>query len=164
MRILGIDPALNISGFGVIDDTSGKLSLVKAGIIRTKPKDTLSQRLDVIHNAVLGIVQELKPDCMVLEKVYVHYRHQTTAFILGQARGVICLVSAQTQLPLFEYAATRVKKALVGQGLASKAQVQRMVMNALDFKQLPKHKDITDALALAIAHNQMAKSCCRLNA
>lgn len=158
MRILGIDPALSITGFGVIDGTINGLSLVDAGVVKTKSKSSLPTRLTTIHQAILEIVKRAKPDCIILEKLYVHYRHPTTAHILGQARGVICLISAETHLPLFEYASTRVKKAIVGQGLASKAQVQRMVSNILGLAQLPKYYDVTDALALAITHSYIAKS------
>lgn len=153
MRILGIDPALNITGFGVIDQTASGLSLVEAGIVEAKSRFPLPERLVKIYREILKITRDLKPDCLILEKLYVHYRHPTTAYILGQARGIICLVSAQAHLPLFEYAATRVKKAIVGHGLASKSQIQRMVANILGLRQLPKHQDITDALALAVAHS-----------
>ena len=89
-----------------------------------------------------------------MEKLYAHYHHPTTAYILGQARGVICLACARNRnIPLVEYAATRVKKAVLGRGLASKYQVQQMVMSLLDLKESPKYTDVTDALALAIAHS-----------
>ena len=163
MRILGIDPALSITGFGVIDEAINGLSLVDAGIVKTKSKDSLPGRLATIYQGILEIVKRLKPGCIILEKLYVHYRHPTTAYILGQARGIICLISAEVHLPLFEYATTRVKKAVIGQGLASKAQIQRMVINILGLVQLPKYQDITDALGLAIAHSYIFKSKRRLN-
>ena len=94
----------------------------------------------------------------MLEKLYAHHHHPTTAYILGHARGVICLACARNRnLPLMEYAATRVKKAVLGHGLASKAQVQRMVASILDLDSLPKYTDVSDALALAIAHSYMAR-------
>ena len=158
MRILGIDPALRVTGYGVIDFKGNKLSLVEAGIIRTSPQHKLPQRLDKIYQAVTGLIFDLKPDVAVLEKLYAHYRHPTTAYILGQARGVICLASETCNIPLFEYAATRVKKALIGKGQAAKYQVQRMVVNILRLKQLPRYSDVTDALALAIAHSSIIKA------
>ncbi len=163
MRIMGIDPALSITGFGAIDETSSGLCLIDAGIVKTKSNISLPARLAIIHQGILKIFKELKPDCIILEKVYVHYRHPTTAYILGQARGIICLASAEVHLPLFEYSATRVKKAIVGGGLASKTQIQRMVTGILGLRQLPKYQDITDALALAIAHSYIAKSNRRLS-
>ncbi|MFH1339285.1 MAG: crossover junction endodeoxyribonuclease RuvC [Candidatus Omnitrophota bacterium] len=158
MRILGIDPALSITGYGVIDETNTSLRLVDAGIVKTKSNVLLPERLEQIHKGIFRIVKNFGPDCLVLEKLYVHYRHPTTAYVLGQARGIICLISAQANLFLFEYAATRIKKAIVGRGLASKSQIQRMVTGILGLTELPRYEDITDALALAIAHSYIAKS------
>jgi crossover junction endodeoxyribonuclease RuvC len=104
------------------------------------------------------LIADIKPDALVLEKLYAHYRHPTTAYLLGQARGVICLACAKANIPLVEYAATRVKKAIVGKGLASKNQVQRMVSSMLSLATMPKYTDITDALALAIAHHYIMRS------
>ncbi len=155
MRILGIDPALTITGYGVVDFNKNKLFLLEAGVIKTSTRQLMSQRLKIIYEGVTDLISETKPDAMVLEKLYVHYHHPTTAYILGQARGVICLTSAEANIPLVEYSATRVKKAIVGQGLASKYQVQRMVVDLLDLGHLPKYTDVTDALALAIAYSNI---------
>ncbi len=159
MKILGIDPALTITGYGIIDLKKNRLSLLDAGIVATSPKLTLPERLNKIHRTLSKLIFDIKPDVVVLEKLYAHYRHPTTAYILGQARGVICLACAQENVPLVEYAATRVKKAVVGYGLASKHQVQRMVANILNLNisSLPKYTDVTDALALAIAHSYIVK-------
>ncbi len=164
MRILGIDPALSITGFGVIDEINGSLSLVEAGIVKTEVRYPLPVRLVKIYGEIRLIIERTNPNCIVLEKIYVHYRHPTTAYILGQARGVICLISAEMNLPLFEYAATRVKKAILGNGLASKSQIQKMIVTAIGLKQLPKYMDITDAIALAITHSYIFKTQCRLKA
>ncbi len=158
MRILGVDPALSLTGFGIIDDTDKGLFLVDAGVVKTRSQSPLPERLKTIYQSFLKIVKNSNPDCIILEKLYVHYRHPTTAYILGQARGIICLVSAKMSLPLFEYAATRVKKSIVGGGLASKAQIQRMVTNILGMSSSPRYQDVTDALALAIAHSYITKS------
>ncbi len=158
MIILGIDPALTITGYGVIDVKKNKLVLVEAGIIKTFPKEEIPKRLNKIYQAVNKLILDVKPDVLVLEKLYAHYRHPTTAYILGQARGVICLACATQDIPLVEYAATRVKKAVVGKGLASKAQVQRMVAGLLNFSEIPQYADVTDALALAITHSYIIKT------
>jgi len=158
MRILGVDPALRITGFGVVDETKSGLRVVETGIVKTKSKNSISVRLATIYQGIQETVKRLKPDCIILEKLYVHYRHPTTAYILGQARGIICLISAEAGVPLFEYAVTRVRKAVIGAGLASKTQIQRMVSSILGLEQLPKSQDITDALALAVAHSYIAKS------
>jgi len=157
MRILGIDPALTVTGYGVIDFRKNKLSLLEAGIVTTNSRETTPKRLDKIYRAVTKLIFDTKPDVMVLEKLYVHYRHPTTAYILGQARGVICLSCARKNIPLVEYAATRIKKAIVGNGLASKYQVQRMVATILNLNSLPKYTDVTDALALAIAYSYIMR-------
>jgi crossover junction endodeoxyribonuclease RuvC len=158
MRILGIDPALKITGYGIIDWQNNALSLVGAGCVITRYNQTLPKRLDKIYQAILELIQKYRPEVMVLEKIYVHYHHPTTAYLLGQARGIICLVCAQANIPLIEYAATQVKKAIVGRGQASKLQIQRMVIATLKLKNVPKYLDITDALALAIAYSYFSRA------
>jgi crossover junction endodeoxyribonuclease RuvC len=158
MRILGVDPALTITGYGVIETKNNKLYVIEAGIVSTDSKLVIQKRLDKIYRCILSLIKESKPDAMVLEKLYAHYRHPTTAYLLGQARGVICLACAKGNIPLVEYSATRVKKAVVGSGLASKYQVQRMVAGILNLNILPKYTDVTDALALAIAHSYIIRS------
>ena len=158
MRILGIDPALAVTGYGVIDAVKSSITLWEAGIVSTTAKQDLPQRLDRIYQAILKLMSDSDPDVTVLEKLYAHYRHPTTAYILGEARGVICLACAQKKIPLVEYSATRIKKAITGKGLASKYQVQRMVGDTLGLKELPKFTDVTDALALAIAHSNIARN------
>jgi len=158
MIILGIDPALAITGYGVIQVKGNCLVLQEAGIIQTQAKEDTSKRLDKIYRGIIKLIEDTHPHCLVLEKIYSHYRHPTTSYILGQARGVICLAAASKGIPFFEYSATRIKKAIVGKGLASKAQVQRMVANTLELKTLPRYMDVTDALALAIAHSYIIKS------
>lgn len=158
MIILGIDPALAITGYGVIQVKGSCLALLEAGIIRTRAKEDTSKRLDIIYRGIIKLIDDTSPHCLVLEKIYSHYRHPATSYILGQARGVICLAAASRKIPFFEYSATRIKKAIVGKGLASKAQVQRMVANTLGLKTLPAYMDVTDALALAIAHSYIMKS------
>jgi len=158
MRILGVDPALTVTGYGVIDAEGKNLALLEAGIIKTSPRQAIPLRLEKIHQAVLRLISDTKPEVMVLEKLYAHYRHPTTAFILGQARGVICLTCAQQGIPLVEYGATRVKKAITGRGLASKHQIQRMVTGVLSLGKVPSYTDVTDALALAIAHSYIMRA------
>ncbi|MCX5700258.1 MAG: crossover junction endodeoxyribonuclease RuvC [Candidatus Omnitrophica bacterium] len=157
MIILGIDPALTITGYGVIQAKSNKLFLLEAGIIVTSPKEKIEKRLERIYSGIIKLISDTKPEVLVLEKLFAHYRHPTTSYILGQARGVICLATAVKNIRLVEYAATRVKKAVVGEGLASKVQVQRMVADLLNISSLPKYTDVTDALALAIAHSYIER-------
>jgi len=158
MRILGIDPALRITGFGLVDWNGREFTLICAGTISAPEKEPMPRRLLKIHAAVTRLIFEFKPDLMVLEKIFAHSRHPATSFALGQARGVICLACGSAGLPLAEYAASRVKKALTGNGLASKAQVQRSVTGLLGMKKVPRYLDVTDALALAIAFCYLAKA------
>lgn len=157
MIIVGIDPALVTTGFGVIESKGNVLRLIEAGVIQTSAKEPTPKRLDRIFTGVLKLIDDVGADCLVLEKIYSHYKHPATACILGQARGVICLAASTKKIPFSEYAATRIKKAIVGKGLASKAQVQRMVAHSLGIKTLPALMDVTDALALAIAHSYIIK-------
>lgn len=156
MRILGIDPALSVTGYGIIDIKKNKPFLLEAGIIQTSSSQQIARRLEKIYLGIARLIAQTSPEVMVLEKLYAHYRHPTTAYLLGQARGVICLASARVNIPLVEYAATRVKKAVTGEGLASKYQIQRLVADILNLKTVPKYSDVTDALALAIAHSYIS--------
>jgi crossover junction endodeoxyribonuclease RuvC len=158
MIILGVDPALATTGYGVIQVKGSCLTLHEAGIIQTQAKEDTSKRLDKIYRGMIKLISDTHPDCLVLEKIYSHYRHPATSYILGQARGVICLAAASKAIAFFEYSATRIKKAIVGKGLAPKVQVQRMVASILGLKTLPRYMDVTDALALAIAHSYIIKS------
>lgn len=157
MIIVGIDPALAVSGYGVIQVNKSGITLIEAGIIKTSIKDALPRRLDRIYRGILKLIDDTRADCLVLENIYSHYKHPATACILGQARGVICLAAQTAGLPLFEYSATRIKKAIVGKGLASKAQVQRMVNHTLRLNATTAYLDVTDALALAIGHSYIVK-------
>lgn len=157
MKILGIDPALSITGYGVVDFTKKELFLLEAGVIKTSAQQPLAQRLNKIYQGISNLISETRPDVAVVEKLYAHYLHPATSYLLGHARGVICFACAQADIPLVEYAATRIKKAIVGEGLASKHQVQRMVVDLLNLGHLPKYTDVTDALALAIAHSNIMK-------
>lgn len=157
MRILGIDPALNVTGYGLIESFNGNLRLIEAGIIRTTSSQNISERLNKIYRGIFKLVKERKPEVLVLEKLYAHWRHPTTAYILGQVRGVICLICAQMNIELSEYGVTRIKKAIIGRGNASKYQIQMMVANLLRLECAIKSSDVADALALAIAHAHISK-------
>lgn len=157
MKILGIDPAFSVTGYGLIETKNNKLTIIEAGVIITEPKESYAERLHKIYRGILKIIDEFKPEVMVVEKLYAHYRHPTTAYLLGQVKGITSLICAQRNLPLFEYAATRMKKAITGHGMASKLQVQRMVASLLGLEQVSRYTDVTDALALAIAHSYILR-------
>jgi len=157
MKILGIDPGLCITGYGFIEAGPKGLKLIEAGVVRTSAKDGLGNRIEKIYEGIKGLVKESKPDVIVLEQLYSHYKHPTTAILMGHARGVICLLARQAGVELVGYSATRVKKAVTGAGHAGKYQIQRMMQNLFNMKTAPNPPDISDALALAVAHANISR-------
>ena len=151
MRILGVDPGLRVTGYGVIDvSAAGELTLVEAGMVRTKETEGIAERLRKIHDALDEVVEELKPGLLAIEKLYAHYEHPATAILMGHARGVVCLVAGRHGVKLVNLASTHVKKSVTGKGHAAKAQVQRMVQHVLGLDRVPEPPDVADALAVAI--------------
>lgn len=155
MRILGIDPGLSITGYGVIDAEQRRFKLIEAGVIRTLPKEGIENRLHKLYVNLMNLADEYKPSVLVLEKLYAHYKHPITALLMGHARGVICLVCGEKKIRLVSYPATRIKKAVVGKGHASKKQISGMITDLLGMKKTPEYDDITDALAIAVSHAYM---------
>jgi crossover junction endodeoxyribonuclease RuvC len=113
--------------------------------------------LVTLYEGIREVVAEYNPEALALEELYSHYAHPITAVLMGHARGVVCLAAAQSGIPVFDYASTKVKHSMVGSGRASKAQVQRAVQARLNLSQVPEPNDVADALALALCHWQMAK-------
>lgn len=157
MRVLGIDPGLNVTGYGLVEDKNSNLRLIEAGIIRTSSGMPIQDRLRKIYDNLSEIVEEYRPEALVLEKIYSHYKHPVTALLMGHARGVICLLCGKYNLPLTSYASTALKKSIVGRGRADKRQVAGMVKTFLNLKKHPEPEDVTDALALAINHLHMVR-------
>jgi crossover junction endodeoxyribonuclease RuvC len=153
MRIIGVDPALRVTGYGVVECEGDRFVHIASGTISTRSDKPLQERLNAVYNGITAQIDRYKPSVMVLEKVFVHHAHTTTAFLLGQARGTIVLAAEKCSIPVVEYAATQVKKSISGQGHATKQQIQRMVVSLLAMKEIPKFFDVTDALALAMAHS-----------
>ena len=149
--ILGIDPGLNTTGYGVIDVSSGKVRLLEAGIVRSRSK-ILSIKIKEIYDGIREVVESFPPDVMALEQLYTHYDRPTTAVMMGHARGAICLVAAQSGISVAPYAATKVKKILTGSGRATKDQVQRAIKLELRLDKYPEPPDVADALAIALCH------------
>ncbi len=151
MRILGIDPGSIVTGYGVIDYNSGKLSFVAFGAIESKKKDPFPERLKRVFDGLNKTIETYKPDHIALESVF-YGKSVKSAIKIGEARGVAILCSATAKIPMFEYAPTVVKRAVVGYGNAQKAQVSEMVKIILALSEVPKKFDATDALAIAICH------------
>jgi len=152
MRILGIDPGLNITGYGVLEIVDRQPRLVEAGVVRGKSRGSLTARVKEIHDGVAEVIASLQPEVMALEKLYSHYDRPTTAILMGHARGVICLAAAEAGISVEDYAATQVKKTLTGSGRAPKWQVQEAIQRELQLSTLPEPPDVADALAIALCH------------
>jgi crossover junction endodeoxyribonuclease RuvC len=162
MRILGIDPGLRTTGFGVIDVDGSNLSYVASGTISTQHLDIglLPARLKVLFDGIREVVARYEPDSASVEIVFVNVNPQST-LLLGQARGACITALVSNDLPVAEYTALQMKQAVVGYGRADKTQVQEMVRRLLTLPGLPG-SDAADALGLAITHAHAAKAMARL--
>ena len=149
-RILGIDPGLRITGFGVLDKSGNTLAYVTSGCIKTPQQGELSTRLKTILDGLAQVIAECRPQQIALEKVFVNTNPQST-LLLGQARGTAICAAVLHDLPVAEYTALQVKQAVVGNGHARKEQVQDMVQRLLKLGGAPM-PDAADALACAICH------------
>jgi crossover junction endodeoxyribonuclease RuvC len=152
MRILGIDPGLHITGYGLLDAGGQEPRLIEAGVIKTSPKDTMAGQLKEIASELEGIITQFRPDAIAVEELYSHYDHPRTAIIMGHARGIIFLKAAEAGIEVFPYASTRIKKSLTGNGRAKKSQVQLMIKSTLELPDVPEPPDAADALAIALCH------------
>jgi crossover junction endodeoxyribonuclease RuvC len=152
MRILGLDPGLNITGYGVIDADGGSLTVVEAGVIRGGSRRELGPRLGELYSGTSDLLQGLRPDAAAIEELYSHYERPRTAILMGHARGVLCLAVQQAGVPIHTYAATRIKRVLTGSGRAPKSQVQLAVARQLHLTTVPEPPDVADALAIAMCH------------
>lgn len=148
--ILGIDPALNTTGYGVISCHGNQLRLLEAGIIRTQAKGAIGDRLNELHQGVTEVIEAHRPTQLAIEQIFSHSERVRTAILLGHARGVICLAAGQAGIPIATFAPTRVKKTLTGNGRAAKPQMQQAVQLQLRLASLPEPHDVADALAIAI--------------
>jgi len=156
-RILGIDPGLNITGYGVIDVTIEGLRVVEAGVVRGKSRGSLHERVRDIFEGVQDVVQSLKPTAMAIEELYSHYKRPKTAILMGHARGVICLAGALAEIPVLTYPSTQIKRILTGAGRAPKNQMQESIRNELGLSAVPEPADVADALAVAICHYHLGE-------
>lgn len=152
VRILGVDPGSQKTGFGVIEKSAGKFHYVTSGLIRL-PKGNLPDRLKIIHSSLLDIIAEYRPEVMAVEDVF-FARDPKAALKLGQARGAAIVAGVSQELTVAEYAPTTIKQSVVGRGRAGKEQVQHMVVTLLKLPSTPA-EDAADALAVALCHGQV---------
>lgn len=156
MRILGLDPSLSSTGWGVIEVENNRLKYVADGFIKTDPKMPIAERLALIHKTLAQVIETYHPDEAAIEQVFLNDNPNST-IKLGMARGVVIMAPALFDIPVTEYEPTKVKKALVGVGRAEKSQVETMVKVLLPGCK-PKNNDSSDALAMAICHFHMRGS------
>lgn len=150
MRIIGIDPGLQLTGYGVVDYQLLRPRLVDGGVIRLNGRKPISERLVELEHELDAIFEEHKPEIAAVEQLYAHYAHPRTAILMGHARGVILLVAQRHGVRIEEFAANRVKQAVTGHGHASKPQMQRTIQAIWNLPKPPSPPDVADALAIAL--------------
>jgi len=150
MKILGIDPGLQICGYAVIEADRNRTKLLEAGICRTDSKKPIEKRLVQIAQDINSLLDKFKPACVAVEDLYSHYSHPKTAILMGHARGVILAQACKAGTDVKSFVATRIKKSLTGNGRASKLQVQRSIKSLLCLANVPEPPDVADAIAVAL--------------
>ncbi len=156
MIILGLDPGLATTGFGIINTNGNKFSLIKYGTLNTLPKYKLSQRINQLYESTTALLKTHQPDIIAIESLFFS-RNTKTALIVAQARGILLLSAEQYLKPIFEYTPPQIKLGICGYGKATKQQVQYMTKQLLNLNQPPKPDDAADALGVAICHAHSAK-------
>jgi crossover junction endodeoxyribonuclease RuvC len=151
--LIGLDPGLAVTGYGVIAIDGLKARLVEGGVIRIVRTHALENRLKELHDGITEILQQYAVESVAIEQLYSHYERPRTAILMAHARGVLCLAAAQRNLAIYSYKPTAVKKTLTGNGHANKLQMQLAVQHQLGLKKPPEPPDVADALAVAICHH-----------
>ncbi len=151
MIILGIDPGYAIVGWGIIDYTANRFSVIDYGAVTTEAKTPFNERLEAVYDGVEDIIKRYKPSALAIEKLF-YNTNAKTVIDVAQARGVINLAAVKNGVPIFEYTPLQVKQSVVGYGRAEKKQVQEMTRVILKLEKIPKPDDTADALAMAICH------------
>jgi crossover junction endodeoxyribonuclease RuvC len=155
VKIFGIDPGSDRTGYGCIDSSGGRHRLVICGFLSAPAGATFPEKLQAIHTGLAALLERHQPECVAVENIF-YARNVRSALKLGHARGVALLAACEAGLPLFEYAPAEIKRAVVGYGRAEKPQVQQMIKMLLGLDAAPSPHDVADALAVAICHVHMA--------
>lgn len=157
MIVLGIDPGIAITGFGVVRVEQNRHIVLGYGAIRTSSQETTARRLEAIYGELSKLIAEFEPDCLAVEELFFN-KNSASAMQVGQARGVAILAGTHAGLPVFEYTPLQVKTAVTGYGRAAKEQVAYMVCMLLGLENPPQPDDVTDALAICICHGYNANN------
>jgi len=150
MRILGIDPGLQVCGYACLEVSPGEEKLIEAGVFSTSADSAIEIRLNQIAEDTESLLKKFRPDVVAVEELYSHYAHPKTAILMGHARGVILQRCAEAAVGVRSFSATRVKKSLTGNGRASKEQMQKTIQTLLSLPDVPEPNDVADAIAVAI--------------
>lgn len=153
MIIIGIDPGVAITGYALLEERGSEYSYIASGCIRTKKELPSGDRLQTIFHQIQALIEKYKPGALAVEKLFFS-KNVRTAFQVGEARGVVILAAAGSNLEIFEYTPLQVKQAVAGYGKADKGQVQKMVQMLLKLSEPPKVDDEADAMAVALCHLQ----------
>jgi len=156
MRVMGLDPGLSSTGWGIVEERGAELTLGGYGVVATSPGPPLAQRLQSLYRELAGLIALQRPDAAAVEELFFS-RNSRTAFTVGQARGVALLALADAGVPVHEYTPLQVKQAVVGYGRATKDQVQRMLRMLLGLAVIPQPDDAADAVAVAICYLHAAR-------
>ncbi|MDA0807944.1 MAG: crossover junction endodeoxyribonuclease RuvC [Planctomycetota bacterium] len=157
VRVLGIDPGLNRTGYSIIERTAKGAVLREGGVIRSTKDLPLAERVHELAIGLREVIAEMKPSVMAIEQVFSHVAHPKTAILMAHARGVILLTAAEAKLPVIHYTPTQIKKLLTGNGQANKEQMQYAVQHELRLKKLLEPNDVADASAVALCHYHSVK-------
>ncbi len=156
MRILGLDPGLQTTGYGVLESTPSGPRVIEAGVLRSAEAGQrvaeMGPRLLALYDGLVEVLDQCKPDVIAVEQLYSHYEHPRTAILMAHARGAYFLAGAQRGLDVISYGATTVKKTVTGHGHATKEQMQHAIMRELSLGVLPEPHDVSDALGVALCH------------
>ncbi len=150
--VLGIDPGLNTTGYGVVSFSRGTPRLIEAGVVRSTRGHSLARRIKSIHEGVVEVLMSTRPDVVAVEQLFTHHDRPDTAILMAHARGVLLLAAASAGLEVTDWRPTQVKKTLTGNGRAPKLQVQQAVARMLGLASIPDPPDVADALAVAVCH------------
>ncbi len=151
LKVLGVDPGTRITGYGILEGHLGRFQVLDYGCIRPPANDILSMRYRIIYEGICELLDKFQPDAVAVESQYMRDNF-SSVLKLGMAKGMVLLAASQRSIPIHEYAPSKAKSAVVGNGRASKIQVQTMVQKLLSLSQMPQPTDAADALALAICH------------
>jgi crossover junction endodeoxyribonuclease RuvC len=161
VRILGIDPGLNTTGYAVIEALHAGPKMLEAGIIKSSERRTtpdMAQRLRSLYDGVSEVISQYGITDLAVEQLYAHYDHPRTAILMAHARGVILLAGGQRDLTVASYASTQIKKSVTGSGRAGKEQMQLAMLREFRLTKMPEPHDVADALAIALCHYHLRNS------